>query len=410
MIFHIYKIFLDVGLQPEPEPDPNTDSESVSETNSEYLPDTDESSSSIDNTTKLQESSYLKTNTNKDVGNERVNLNNQTEIQESSEKSMGKRLKRKHYCLYCNQDVANFSRHLQRNHSEEAEVQKFMSLEKKSRQRKKILDKLRRQGDFSTSKVVPVKNMKNISSNNYICCIFCRGYYKSTSLGRHSKNCFLNPDPSVRLNAQIEGQNLMIGPFDPNDPLRVSGLLAMMRADVISMVAKRDKIICEVARRYIKSHKEKHKVLVAKRYMRRLSRLLICIREIRNNLSLTLLDILNPPYFQLLITATKTIAEYNAKQRLFKFPSLALQMGPLIKHAINSAIAFASQKKNCCKEKVEGLRRLKARIETDWASEISSKAAQNLVNNKSNKQSLTPTAEDIKVNIFFVFIFCFLKC
>nr|CAI5844274.1 unnamed protein product [Callosobruchus analis] len=65
----------------------------------------------------------------------------------------------------------------------------------------------------------------------------------------------------------------MAGPFGPNDPLRISGVLNMMKPDDVSMVAKRDELICEVARRYIKRHKEKHLLLVAKRHMRKLARL-----------------------------------------------------------------------------------------------------------------------------------------
>ncbi|KAJ8958380.1 hypothetical protein NQ317_001993 [Molorchus minor] len=62
-----------------------------------------------------------------------------------------------------------------------------------------------------------------------------------------------------------DGQTLMVGRFGPNDILKVSGLLSKMQADNISYVAKKDVIICEVARRYIRSHKEKHLLAVAKK-------------------------------------------------------------------------------------------------------------------------------------------------
>ncbi|GLV33464.1 hypothetical protein CBL_20201, partial [Carabus blaptoides fortunei] len=308
------------------------------------------------------------------------------------------RIKRKHNCYYCSQEVGNFSRHLERKHSDEIEVEKFMVLKRNSKNRKKIIDRLRREGDFCTTNIVPVMNKTGISPNNYICCKYCRGYYIKASLRRHVKKCYFNPDPSKRTNAQQDGHTLMAAPFGPNDILKISGLLNMMKADETSLVAKKDNIICEVARRYIKSHREKHQLLVAKRYMRRLARLVIAVRKNLNNVSLNLIDLLNPHSFKDLIIGTKAIAEYDEKERVFKSPSLALQMGTLLKHATNTAISqeMQKEKENFSQERLHYLQALISLIETDWALEISSEAGQNLQINKFNKPSLIPIAEDIK--------------
>lgn len=133
-----------------------------------------------------------------------------------------------------------------------------------------------------------------------------------------------NPDPTTKFNAQIEGPNLMIGHFGPNDILMKSGLLKMLRADVVSLTAKKDKIITEVASRYIKSHKEKHLLVVVKRQMRRLSRQLISVRKIQNKQNLNLIEVLKPSNFKVLIKATKEIAEYQESSRTYKSPTLAL--------------------------------------------------------------------------------------
>ncbi|GLV46372.1 uncharacterized protein CBL_20714, partial [Carabus blaptoides fortunei] len=169
----------------------------------------------------------------------------------------------------------------------------------------------------------------------------------------------------------------MAPPFGPNDILKISGLLNMMKADETSLVAKKDNIICEVVRRYIKSHREKHQLLVAKRYMRRLARLVIAD----------------------LIIGSKAIAEYDEKERVSKSPSLALQMGTLLKHATNTTISHEMQKgkEYFSQERLHYLQTLISLIETDWALEISSEAGQNLQINKFNKPSLIPIAEDIKI-------------
>nr|CAI5867682.1 unnamed protein product [Callosobruchus analis] len=152
------------------------------------------------------------------------------------------------------------------------------------------------------------------------------------------------------------------------------------------MVAKRDELICEVARRYIKRHKEKHLLLVAKRHMRRLARLLICVRKLDNSPTVNMSEILSPNKFKVLVHATKEIAEYDSRERCFKSPSLALQMGTLLKSA----------RENCNRDRLEELKALNILIGTDWADEISSEAGQNLNVNKFNKPTLIPMAEDIK--------------
>lgn len=307
------------------------------------------------------------------------------------------RIRRKHTCLFCDQSVGNFARHLERQHGDELAVQEFLSMDKKSLNRKKIIDKLRREGDFCTSSVVPVMNA-NKERTEYIPCKFCRGYYAPKSLRRHAKKCYFNPDPSKRFNAHVEGQTLTSGHFGPTDILRTSGLLNMMRADNVSLAAKTDAIICEVGRRYIRSHKEKHLLLVAKRNMRRLARLLLSVRKITQNNSLKLIDILTPVKFKALIKATHDIAEYDEKERTFKSPSLALQMGTIIKSAINTAYSLEIQKTGDSRSKnLENLKALTSLIETDWAYEISTEDGQNLQVNRFNKPTFIPLAEDVAV-------------
>ncbi|XP_060537267.1 uncharacterized protein LOC132708736 [Cylas formicarius] len=317
---------------------------------------------------------------------------------DSEVKTPGKtrRVRRKHQCLYCNQDVGNFLRHMERNHWDEFQVQEILSLEKKSKKRIKLIDKLRKEGDFSTSNIVPVMANKKKLVEDYIVCKFCQGYYAKNSLRRHAKKCFFNPDPSQRFQAQIEGQTVMVGNFGPNDPLKISGLINMLRADETSLVAKKDQLICEVGRRYIKSHKEKHLLVVAKRNMRRLARLLISVRTLKNNKTLGLAEILLPKMFKILVLATRNIAEYDVENRSFKSPSLALQMGTLIKHAVNTACSIEIQKENPRKNYIENFKELIKLIDNDWAIEVSSEAGQNLAYKKFNKPTLIHVAEDIK--------------
>lgn len=323
------------------------------------------------------------------------------------------RRKRKHCCVYCDLLVNNFARHLKRQHSDEIEVQKFLSMEMNNPKRKQFIDKIRKEGDFCSGKLIPVQekkikvNTKSAEEDNseseedkstceLLPCTHCRGYYARKTLRRHVKRCHFNKktDTSKRTRPQGEGHTLMADHFGPNDPLRTSGVLKTLKPDEISLVAKRDKIICEVGRKYIKSHREKHLSMVARRYMRRLARLLIEIRKIENNKSLSLLSILHPSKFRAIVQATRSICSYDSSSKTFKTPSLALQMGTMIKKAISAAYSIEIQK-NVESPILNILNSFRKLIEEEWAIEVSTEAGQNLNLNRFNKPTLMPMAEDI---------------
>lgn len=86
------------------------------------------------------------------------------------------RVRKKHCCFYCDIIVTNFSRHLERNHDDEVEVQKILSLKKNDLQRKNLINKLRKEGDFSTGNPIPVFGKSNEgNTSGYLPCIHCKG-------------------------------------------------------------------------------------------------------------------------------------------------------------------------------------------------------------------------------------------
>lgn len=370
-----------------------TEIKQISTSGSEYIPSA-ESSTELSETIPIQSQVIFDTNLMTLDTTE-----NCSQILPADNKS-NPRKRRKHNCFFCNKEIGNFARHLMRHHSDEVVVEELLSLPPKSLKRKKLLDKVRKEGDFCTSSVVPVLNIPTKQSSEYIICVFCMGYYSRKSLRKHVKKCFFNPNPQKRFMAQSEGQTVMCGYFGPNDILTTSGLLKVLRADEVSLVAKKDQIICEIGRRYVKSHKDKHLLIVAKRKMRRLARVLISCRKIKSNNNMKIIDILKPSMFRTLIGACQDIANFDIKSGTFQSPSLALQLGTLLKNAIDCAYSLEIQKVDSSSEKLKDFNNLKTLIISDWTHEISSEAGQNLAVNKFNKPTLLPMAKDIAVSIF----------
>lgn len=79
--------------------------------------------------------------------------------------------------------VQNFARHLERQHYEELEVARFVALKKKDPDRKKIIEKIRKEGDFTSGKYVPVQSSTSeekpeLAFSNLLPCIHCKGQSK----------------------------------------------------------------------------------------------------------------------------------------------------------------------------------------------------------------------------------------
>jgi len=55
---------------------------------------------------------------------------------------------KKNFCLYCKTFQSKIHRHLERRHKDEEDVQKFLDLPKKNIERRRIIDTIRRDGNF----------------------------------------------------------------------------------------------------------------------------------------------------------------------------------------------------------------------------------------------------------------------
>lgn len=174
-----------------------------------------------------------------------------------------------------------------------------------------------------------------------------------------------------------------------------------MRADNVSLVAKKDFLICAMAARYIKIHRERHFAVVASRKMRELARFLIEIKKIHSSIK-CLFDALKPKYFDAIITATKSASKYNVEKDVYDSPTYALNLGTALKHCCDLAIIYALKRKRCyssvaAADAEADLRAVMHLIESQWKYEISSQAGNDLRLRKWNKVTIVPLASDLKL-------------
>lgn len=106
---------------------------------------------------------------------------------------------KKDVCIFCEESVTNFVRHLNRKHSEEIEVAKLLSYKKGSQERKLHIDQLRKRGNFfnnisATTKLKPVRRpnqfVEQPKAIDYLPCKFCFGLFKKKLLASSHKNMY----------------------------------------------------------------------------------------------------------------------------------------------------------------------------------------------------------------------------
>ena len=276
-------------------------------------------------------------------------------------------------------------------------MQEILALPIGSNKRKALFTKLRNLGNFVVSsisdQIVPVKKPTSehspLDRKNYLPCKFCKGFYKRKYLRIHLKKCLVRNGAEYSGNTQSDGQSLL-SRFIYTSLVRKE-VFPIMRADEISLVAKCDTLICSVGERYLKSHRDKQFRVVASRKMRQLATLLIEIKkkiQVRN-----LFDALCPENFETIIICTKLIAKYDEVREIYAAPSLAANIGTLLKDAIDVAHLSCLKSKNT--SKIEQLKSLKDLVVSEWRYEVSTVANHNLEQNRWNKPSLVPLAEDL---------------
>lgn len=312
--------------------------------------------------------------------------------------SKAKFIRKPDFCYYCETMVLNFSRHITRNHSTEHEVQKILSKPSKSLERKQLFTLLRKQGNYLYNCVETVKPMRKSYIPDTAClpCTNCLGFYSSKQLSRHRKSC---SGISQKGNARSEGQNKLISGLRVDEQLKTN-VFPRMRADKVSLVAKKDMLICAFGSRYMKLHRENHFINVTSRKMRELAKILMEVKKLNPTIH-NMFEALKPQHFDLFVAATKIVANFDENTDSFDAPTFAMNISTSIKQCCDIALNFALKRKShyANVESAEAETDIKTLIHlfnSNWRFEISNLASKNLNLRKWNKITVVPLASDLK--------------
>ncbi|KAL4718874.1 hypothetical protein ACJJTC_006539 [Scirpophaga incertulas] len=314
-------------------------------------------------------------------------INSESQIEDNSndsttsiqrQKPKSSKVRDKDYCFYCESFVLNFARHLLRHHIYETEVQKIVSKPKKSLDRKQLIAALRKKGNYLVNSKEVTKPMRKFKFTDYLPCTECLGFYSKKLLWKHKKKC---SGKSGSKNIQSEAQNLLIRHLKIDEKLKES-VFPRMRADKISLIAKKDNLICAFGSQYLKTHREKHFVNVVSRKMRELAKLLLELKKIDPSIN-DFFSALRPIHYDIIVQATKILGNYDIEKDRYGTPTFAMNLSTTLKQCCNIAIIRALKKQGPYMEvdtgKIEAdLKTLIQLIESNWKYDVSTQAATDL--------------------------------
>ena len=295
-------------------------------------------------------------------------------------------------------------------HPKEEDVIAAMKFPSGSAQRKELWHKIRSRGNFHHNMTVmdvgegalivarkPNQSGRAFAAQDFLPCPYCRGFYRRRELWKHTATCCLRPQGDLsetQKKVQVNSKLMLLGALSTSSNSMLDKVLATMRNDDTTLVAKSDDLILGVGKLLV----EKHGVTKAQdtsQTMRELSRLLIELRRIEENPHAKLQSYIRPGKFDTVVDAVKTLCAFDVQDghQNVGTPSLALKIGYALKKCANIIIGKSLREENEATEKAAGnFRRL---LDTEWCHRVSHHSLTTLSTRKFNKVNVLPLAEDL---------------
>nr|XP_054592993.1 uncharacterized protein LOC129152259 isoform X2 [Nothobranchius furzeri]XP_054592994.1 uncharacterized protein LOC129152259 isoform X2 [Nothobranchius furzeri] len=315
-------------------------------------------------------------------------------------------LKNKTYCYICGKLQTKFTRHLQTHEKTHADVARVLSLPKKSKDRMKMLTKLRNKGNHSHNSEVLASGIgslklrrtakTNYEGRDYIHCMYCQALYLRRDLWRHVRKCSSKP---VEANSEV-GRKKVLSLASMNESARcqqispgVWKILTGMKDDEISSTVRSDLSILQLAQFFFNKHgQDPTKYDYIHQRLRECGRLLLMLRK---DFSIhTFEDAVRPANFDVVISAVKKVSGYDEEKRCYHTPSLALKLGHSLQK-VNDILHCRAQLTQHS-TLIKSTQSFKTLFAKKWSELLSHTALTTLNERHFNKPSTLPFTEDVQ--------------
>ncbi|VEN50350.1 unnamed protein product [Callosobruchus maculatus] len=246
---------------------------------------------------------------------------------------------KRHFCIYCKTLHTKFARHLELKHKDEVNVKQFLSLEKKSSLRKKIINDIRVQGDYmyNTSKdynqnkhLIVVRRPKrgldvSKKSGDFKPCGNCGGMYSAKSLIQHYRKCMKDRmKGSKDVLFSSKRKSLFIS--SEVMPVLRNEVLTKLKNDAITETILADPLIILFGNRLCQKYRSPHLHKMIRARLRCVARFVITIKAIQEKIN-KLEDCYDPEFYDDVIKAINDMCGLNINDGRYKAPATAFAVG-----------------------------------------------------------------------------------
>ncbi|XP_042276988.1 uncharacterized protein LOC121903728 isoform X1 [Thunnus maccoyii] len=314
---------------------------------------------------------------------------------------------KRNYCLFCSKPMVKMARHLESVHSDKAEVAAAFQYPKNSRERQKIWNRLKNQGNFAHNKnvlrtgkgqFVVRRTAKQTGKGlkDFLHCLYCRGLYFKRTLHRHMRLCpekVKNDSESQIGRKRIASRCVLetIGDLGVSDGFRE--LLSQMTYNDVTQAVMDDKIILQFGEQMFDQHRsdvKRHDYI--RQNLRQIARLLLEAQKITPLKKLE--DFFHPSSFPHVVSAVNVLAGYDPEKKTYSIPSLAIKLGYHLQKCCGIVEKNAVQSGDT--KLAESAQNFLSVYQKTWNMLVSSGALSTLRETKLNTEKKVPFSQDVK--------------
>jgi len=310
---------------------------------------------------------------------------------------------KQNYCIFCMKLQSQLARHLETVHCNEPEVKKFTVLPKRNLERKKIIEIIRKNGNFKYNTNAEVNKGElivcrrpNIKSNktarDFTACMKCKGFFNKSTIRHHARECF-KQDFKRHKGIMVMGRKIICRIHKlANDTLK-NIVFPILREDEITRAIRYDELIILYANKLCTKYKAQHQHDMIRARLRLLGRLFLALREINNDID-DFKSLYHPKFYDDCVSAINVVAGYNDNEKIYKAPAVAANLSTLIKHVGNLLITECIKQEDTEKKKlVKDFLKL---LIVDIGTSINTTVTETQSVHKRHKKIQLPSLEDIK--------------
>lgn len=233
-------------------------------------------------------------------------------------------------------------RHLRAKHRNEEQVKAFLTLPKQSAERKNLVSKIRKEGNyihntnpnFNTGTLITCRRQLSRNTNtaiSYIHCPQCKGSFSKNNIRHHYQKCNTEHKPNRR-EISVLGRYLEGYVHNRASEDLKKFVLPYFQDDEIRSLIVYDELIILMGNHFVQTYAEGwQRTRSDMRYLAKLKKELLQSDDVFKELS----TMFSPVYYQLVIESVEKCAGFDENTRQCKKPAVVRKLFPLLIKALN---------------------------------------------------------------------------